>query len=89
MKNDLQQFLKEGKISSITIERVQIAKHYIEKKYQMKKSQEEEKKKELDILNSRLEELNISAKDKDQIKRDILKREIEFLRLTYLFYKLF
>lgn len=44
MKNDLQQMLKEGKISSKTLERVNVAKSYIEKKYSIKKSQEEEKK---------------------------------------------
>jgi hypothetical protein len=45
MKNDLQQLLKEGKISSKTLERVNVAKSYIEKKYSLKKVQEEEKKK--------------------------------------------
>jgi hypothetical protein len=43
--NDLQQMLKEGKISSKTLERVNIAKSYIEKKYSLKKQKEEEKKK--------------------------------------------
>lgn len=45
MKNDLQQLMKEGKISSKTMEKVNIAKSYIEKKYSLKKVQEEEKKK--------------------------------------------
>lgn len=44
MKNDLQALHKEGKISTKTLERVNIAKSYIEKKYSLKKSQEEEKK---------------------------------------------
>jgi hypothetical protein len=43
-KNDLQTLLKEKKISSKTMERVNIAKSYIEKKYSMKRTQEEEKK---------------------------------------------
>jgi hypothetical protein len=43
--NDLHQMLKEGKISSKTLERVNICKSYIEKKYSMKKVKEEEKKK--------------------------------------------
>lgn len=43
--NDLQQLLKEGKISTKTMEKVTIAKSYIEKKYAMKKEKEEEKKK--------------------------------------------
>lgn len=45
MKNDLQQLLKEGKIKAKTLERVNVAKSYIEKKYSLKKVQEEEKKK--------------------------------------------
>ena len=44
MKNDLQQMLKDGKISNKTLEKVQIAKAYIEKKYKMKQIKEEEKK---------------------------------------------
>ena len=46
MQNDLQALIKEGKITSLTIDRVNIAKSYIEKKYAIKKTQEEEKKKD-------------------------------------------
>jgi hypothetical protein len=45
MKNDLQQLMKEGKITPKTLERVNTAKSYIEKKYSLKKLKEEEKKK--------------------------------------------
>ena len=45
MNGNLQQLLKEGKINSKTLERVNIAKSYIEKKYSIKKTKEEEKKK--------------------------------------------
>ncbi len=45
MKNELQQLLKEGKITPKTMERVNTAKSYIEKKYSLKKLKEEEKKK--------------------------------------------
>lgn len=46
MKNEnLNQLVKEGKISEKTMERVNIAKSYIEKKYSLKKFKEEEKKK--------------------------------------------
>jgi hypothetical protein len=51
MKNELQQLLKEGKITPKTIERVNTAKSYIEKKYSLKKLKEEEKKKGKIILN--------------------------------------
>jgi hypothetical protein len=43
-KNDLQTLLKEKKISAKTMERVNIAKSFIEKKYSMKRTQDEEKK---------------------------------------------
>jgi len=36
-KVDLQELIKTGKITSKTLERVSIAKNYIEKKYEMKK----------------------------------------------------
>jgi serine/threonine kinase 38 len=76
----LQQLLKEGKISSKTMERVQIAKSYIEKKYKMKRIQEEEKKKDWDYFNKKMEELNLSTKEKDIIKKDVLKKEAENMR---------
>ena len=50
MQNDLQALIKEGKITSLTLDRVNIAKSYIEKKYAIKKTQEEEKKKGI-LLN--------------------------------------
>lgn len=43
--NDLKQLLKDGKISSRTLERVNVAKSYIEKKYMIKREKEEEKRK--------------------------------------------
>jgi serine/threonine kinase 38 len=76
----LQQLMKEGKISSKTMERVQIAKSYIEKKYRMKRVQEEEKKKDWDVFNKKMEELNLSSKEKEIIKKDVIKKEAEILR---------
>ena len=76
----LQQLMKEGKISSKTMERVQIAKSYIEKKYRMKRMQEEEKKKDWDIFNKKMEEINLSSKEKEIIKKDVIKKEAEILR---------
>lgn len=80
MNTTLQQLVKEGKLSSKTTERVQIAKAYIEKKYKMKKIQDEEKKKDWDILNQKIEQLNLSNKEKDNIKKDAIKKEAELLR---------
>jgi serine/threonine kinase 38 len=76
----LQQLMKEGKISSKTMERVQIAKSYIEKKYRMKRMQEEEKKKDWEVFNKKMEELNLSSKEKEIIKKDVIKKEAEILR---------
>ena len=83
MNTNLQQMLKEGKISNKTLERVQIAKAYIEKKYKVKKMKEEEKRKEWEIFNQKLEELNLSGKEKELIKMDVIKKEAEILRQGY------
>lgn len=42
---EVQKLLKEKKISNKTTDRVFIAKNYIEKKYQLKKIDEDQKKK--------------------------------------------
>lgn len=41
----LETLLKEGRITSKTFDRVNIAKSYIEKKYSLKKTKEESKRK--------------------------------------------
>ena len=82
MKNDLQQLVKEGKISTTTQNRVIIAKNYIEKKYHMKKMEEEDKKRDWDLFNEKLEELNLTKEEKEMIRKDVLHKEGEFLRLT-------
>jgi hypothetical protein len=41
----LEDLIKAGKITNITIDRVEIAKSYIEKKYSLRKQQNEEKQK--------------------------------------------
>jgi hypothetical protein len=78
--SSLQQLLKEGKISSRTIERIQIAKSYIEKKYNMKKVQEQDKKKKWEIFNNKMDELKLSTKEKEVFKKDVIKKESEVLR---------
>jgi len=45
MNNNLNELLKKGKITNKTIERVIIAKSYIEKKYNILKQKESKKKK--------------------------------------------
>lgn len=54
MKNELLTLQKEGKISAKTLERVNVAKSYIEKKYSMKKLVEEEKKNSKISLKSKI-----------------------------------
>jgi hypothetical protein len=41
---EIQRLLKEKKVTNKTIDRVFVAKNYIEKKYQMKKTSEDERK---------------------------------------------
>jgi hypothetical protein len=47
----------------------------------MKKSKEETKKKEWDILNNKLEELQLNQQDKDKLKREFYQKEIQIYRL--------
>ncbi len=84
MRNtELQQLLKEGKINSKTLEKVNIAKSYIEKKYAIKKEKEAEIKKDWDVFNKKMEELNLSTKEKELIKKDVLHKEAEYMRMKY------
>ncbi len=47
----LEDLLKAGKITNITIDRVEVAKSYIEKKYSLRKQQNEEKQKGKKFIN--------------------------------------
>ena len=77
----LEQLLKEGKISILTLQRVKTAKSYIEKKYDMKRIKEEKKKKEWEIINDYLNnQKTLSKIDKEEIKETVKKKEYEFLR---------
>lgn len=51
---EIQRLLKEKKVTNKTIDRVFVAKNYIEKKYQMKKTSEDERKRGKLILNQYL-----------------------------------
>ncbi len=68
------------KVSSKTLERVQIAKNYIEKKYQMKRKKEEENQKEWKIFINKLNDLNIPVKERELIKKEVQQKETEILR---------
>ena len=82
MENELAQLVKQNKITNVTQNRVLIAKNYIEKKYHMKKQEELIKKKDWDLFNKKLEELKLSNEEKETIRKDVLHKEGEFLRLT-------
>ena len=76
----LEQLYKEGRITLQTVERVKIAKSYIEKKYDMKKLKEEKRKKEWDQINEYLNNAQLSQSDKEEIKQTALKKVSESLR---------
>ena len=82
MKNviTIQDLIKQGKITNKTLERVTIAKSYIEKKYSIKKIKEEIKKKDWDLITSKLNNLNLSEAQKEELKKNFLHQEAEQLR---------
>jgi len=63
-----------------TYERVKIAKSYIEKKYKLKKADEEEKKKEWDEIYKRIEKFKLNPDENNKFKEALLKQEAEFIR---------
>ena len=64
----------------ITYERVKVAKEYIEKKYRLKKEEEQEKKKDWEEIMSRMAQLNLAEDEAAKIKEEILHKEGENLR---------
>ena len=64
----------------ITYERVKVAKEYIEKKYRLKKAEEQEKKKDWEEIMSRMTQLNLAEDEAAKIKEEILHKEGENLR---------
>ena len=64
----------------ITYERVKVAKEYIEKKYRLKKEEEQEKIKDWEEIMSRMTQLNLAEDEAAKIKEEILHKEGENLR---------
>lgn len=64
------------------MERVIIAKSYIEKKYKMKKLEEDKKREEWELFNKKLMEYNLPNNEKELLKQDVLRKEAEILRLS-------
>ena len=64
------------------MERVIIAKSYIEKKYKMKKLEEDKKREEWELFNKKLMEYNLPNNEKELLIQDVLRKEAEILRLS-------
>lgn len=63
-----------------TYERVKIAKSYIEKKYKIKKADEDMKKKEWEEIYKKLESYNLSKEESEKFKEILLKHEAKNIR---------
>ena len=72
--------MDQSHISATSLEKAQFAKTYIEMKYSKQKREESEKKIEWDELNRRMDEMGLSAVEKQMIKEEILHKEAEGLR---------
>ena len=79
----LETLQKEGKISLKTLERVKIARIYIEQKYNMKKFLDEKNKNKWKIIDEFLDnQSNLSVIDKEEIKKEVIKKTSELLRMN-------
>ena len=90
----LQDYIKEGKITSKTLDRVKIAKSYIEKKYNLRKKEYEDKKKgkkknikkiykkklDWEQIKKKLNELDIPEEQKEELRQNFLHQEAEQMR---------
>ena len=70
-KVDLDKLLKSKKISQRTYDKVTIAKQIIERKYNLKNI----KNLEINTIFSKIDSLDISQSQKDQIKQEIYTQE--------------
>lgn len=61
-------------------ERAEMAKLYIESKYNKKSKEENERKDAWDMLEQKMNLLSLSEREKDLIKQDILHKEAELNR---------
>ncbi|OMJ83126.1 hypothetical protein SteCoe_15978 [Stentor coeruleus] len=69
-----------AQISTLSLEKAQFAKTYIEMKYNKMKKEELIKKEEWEELNKKLESMNLSETEKKIIKEEIMHKEAEVLR---------
>lgn len=75
----LEEAVKDKKINLTTLNRVKVAKEYIEKKYKMKKEKEKEDKLEWEAINEKIIKFGLE-KEKTEIKKEILHKQAENIR---------
>lgn len=68
-------------ISEQTKEKAEIAKRFIEKKYQKNFEEEKKKKEYYDNLIAQMQLMNLDETDKSMIKNELIKYEFEYLRM--------
>ena len=61
-------------------ERAEIAKNYIEGKYNKRRTDEEQRRDAWEMLEQKMSSLMLSEKEKELIKQDILHKEAELNR---------
>ena len=71
----------EQVISEQTKEKAEIAKRFIEKKYQKNFEEEKKKKEYYDNLIAQMQLMNLDETDKSMIKNELIKYEFEYLRM--------
>lgn len=68
------------KISSVTRDRAQLAKAYIEGRFSKLKEEETERREEWQELNKIMDELGLSVQERSMIRQEILHKEADHLR---------
>eukprot|EP00349_Pseudokeronopsis_sp_Brazil_P002328 CAMPEP_0202972122 /NCGR_PEP_ID=MMETSP1396-20130829/33544_1 /ASSEMBLY_ACC=CAM_ASM_000872 /TAXON_ID= /ORGANISM="Pseudokeronopsis sp., Strain Brazil" /LENGTH=77 /DNA_ID=CAMNT_0049702193 /DNA_START=50 /DNA_END=283 /DNA_ORIENTATION=- len=71
---------KNQQITAMTKEKAENAKAYIERKYQKLRDEEKERKEAWDMLQKKMQNLNLSEAEQELIKQDILHKEAELNR---------
>ena len=64
-------------------EKAENAKAYIESRYNKLKTNERERKEAWDMLETKMQHLNLSETEKELIKQDIMHKEAELNRKMY------
>ena len=80
IKNQLNNNFLKKHLSKTTKEKCDLAKNYIERKYQKNFEEEKQKKKYYDLLISKMKKMNLNEKDKNIIKNELILNEVKYLR---------